>query len=47
MTKCKCDGNTVFGGDNHSIECKNKEDETEIGYDPDPNAEANKLWEAR
>ena len=42
--KC-CDGQVVFGEDNHSIECE--EDDTEEGYDPEPNAEANRLWEAR
>ena len=46
-----CDANEIFRGDNHSIECKEwkeeKEDKTEIGYDPEPNAEANRIWEAR
>ena len=49
MSKC-CDGQVVFGEDNHSTDCKNWKDEpddTEEGYDPEPNAEANRLWEAR
>jgi len=46
-----CDGHAVFG-DAHTIECekpieKDEEDQTEIGYDPEPNKQADKIWEGR